>query len=187
MRNAVPTIGYTRTAIALHWLIALLIFSAFPLGITMADLPFSPGRLKLYSYHKWIGVTVFLLALARLAWRWRHPAPPPPAGLPAWQRIASVAAHHLLYVLILAVPISGWLMSSAKGFQTVYLGIIPLPDLLTKDKALGDALLLVHQILNFTLGTLVITHLTAALKHYFIDRDEVLGRMIPLLDRKTAK
>ena len=104
--------------------------------------------------------------------------------MPAWQRIASVAAHHLLYVLILAVPISGWMMSSAKGFQTVYLGIIPLPDLLTKDKALGDALLLVHQILNFTLGALVITYLTAALKHYFIDRDEVLGRMIPLLDRK---
>ena len=185
MRNAMPTLGYTRTAITLHWLIALLIFSAFPLGIYMADLPFSPGRLKLYSYHKWIGVTVFLLALARLAWRWRHPAPPPPAGMPAWQRIASVAAHHLLYVLILAVPVSGWLMSSAKGFQTVYLGIIPLPDLLTKDKALGDALLLVHQILNFTLGALVITHLTAALKHYFIDRDEVLGRMIPLLDRKA--
>ena len=184
---SLPTIGYTRTSIALHWLIALLIFSLFPLGIYMADLPFSPGRLKLYSYHKWLGVTVFLLALARLAWRWTHPAPPPPAGLPAWQRIASVAAHHLLYVLILAVPISGWLMSSAKGFQTVYLGIIPLPDLLTKDKATGDALLLVHQILNFTLGALVITHLTAALKHYFIDRDEVLGRMIPLLDRKTAK
>ena len=184
MRNAVPTIGYTRTAIALHWLIALLIFSAFPLGIYMADLPFSPGRLKLYSYHKWIGVTVFLLALSRLAWRWTHPAPPPPAGMPAWQRIASVAAHHLLYVLILAVPISGWLMSSAKGFQTVYLGIIPLPDLLAKDKEIGDTLATVHQVLNFTMAALVITHVAAALKHYVVDRDEVLGRMIPLLDRK---
>ena len=184
MRNAVPTIGYTRTAITLHWLIALLIFSAFPLGIYMADLPFSPGRLKLYSYHKWIGVTVFLLALSRLAWRWTHPAPPPPAGMPAWQRIASVAAHHLLYVLILAVPISGWLMSSAKGFQTVYLGIIPLPDLLTKDKEIGDMMATVHQVLNFTMAALVITHVAAALKHYVVDRDEVLGRMIPLLDRK---
>jgi len=184
---ALPTIGYTRTAIALHWLIALLIFSLFPLGIYMADLPFSPGRLKLYSYHKWLGVTVFLLAVARLAWRIGHPAPPLPAGLPAWQRIASVATHHLLYVLILAAPISGWLMSSAKGFQTVYLGLIPLPDLLTKDKATGDALLLLHQFLNFALGALVITHLTAALKHYFIDRDEVLGRMIPFLDRKNGR
>lgn len=185
MRNAMPTVGYSRTAIALHWLIALLIFCAFPLGITMADLPFSPGRLKLYSYHKWLGVTVFLLALARLLWRLKHPAPPPPAGMPAWQRIASVATHHLLYALILAVPISGWLMSSAKGFQTVYLGLVPLPDLLSKDKALGESLLLAHQVLNFALGALVITHLTAALKHHFIDRDEVLGRMIPFLDRKT--
>lgn len=184
MKTTLPTLGYSRTAIALHWAVALLIFSAFPLGIYMADLPFSPGRLKLYSYHKWLGVTVFLLALVRVVWRIRHPAPPPPAGMPAWQRTASTAMHHLLYVLILAVPLSGWLMSSAKGFQTVYLGIIPLPDLLTKDKEVGDALLLVHRILNFTLGTLVVTHLTAALKHYFVDRDEVLGRMIPLLDRK---
>jgi len=178
-----PTVGYSRTAIGLHWLIALLIFCALPLGVYMHDLPFSPGRLKLYSYHKWLGVTVFLLALARVAWRIGHPAPPP-AGMPAWQRIASVATHHLLYVLILAVPVSGWLMSSAKGFQTVYLGIIPLPDLLTKDKAIGDMLTTVHQVLNFTMAALVLTHVAAALKHYVVDRDEVLGRMIPLLDRK---
>jgi cytochrome b561 len=181
------TPGYTRTAIGLHWLIALLILCAFPLGIYMADLPFSPGRLKLYSYHKWIGVTVFLLALARVAWRLTHPAPPPAAGLPAWQRIASVATHHLLYVLIIVVPISGWLMSSAKGFQTVYFGLLPLPDLLDKNKELGDLLLTVHKVLNFTLAVLVVTHLTAALKHYFIDRDEVLGRMIPFLDRRKTR
>ncbi len=174
---------YTRTAIALHWLIALLIFSLFPLGIYMHDLPFSPARLKLYSYHKWLGVTVFMLAIARLAWRMRHPVPPPPLSMPAWQRIAATATHHLLYALLILVPISGWLMSSAKGFQTVYLGIIPLPDMLSKDKALGDALLIVHQALNFTLAALVVTHLGAALKHYFVDRDEVLGRMIPLLNR----
>lgn len=179
-----PDVGYTRTAIALHWLIALLVFCAFPLGVYMHDLPFSPGRLKLYSYHKWLGVTVFLLAVVRVAWRIGHPVPPPPAGMPAWQRIASVATHHLLYVLILAVPVSGWLMSSAKGFQTVYLGMIPLPDLLTKDKELGDMLTTVHQALNFTLAALVTVHVAAALKHQFVDRDEVLGRMIPLLDRR---
>jgi len=184
MRHAVPTVGYTRTAIALHWAIALLVLCAFPLGIYMADLPFSPGRLKLYSYHKWIGVTVFLLAIGRVLWRLKHPAPPLPAGLPAWQRIASAATHHLLYVLIIAVPLSGWLMSSAKGFQTVYLGMIPLPDLLTKNKELGDLLQTVHKVLTFTLGVLVVTHVTAALKHYFVDRDGVLARMIPFLERK---
>jgi len=185
MRRALPTLGYTRTAIALHWAIALLIFCAFPLGIYMHELPFSPRRLQLYSYHKWLGVTVFLLAIGRVLWRLKHPAPPLPAGLPAWQRIASTATHHLLYVLILAVPVSGWLMSSAKGFQTVYLGLVPLPDLLAKDKALGDLLQTVHKALNFTLGVLVVTHVTAALKHYFVDRDGVLARMIPLLDRKA--
>ena len=184
MKNAMPALGYTRTAIALHLAIALLIFCALPLGIYMHDLPFSPNRLKLYSYHKWLGVTVFLLAIGRVLWRLKHPAPPPLSGLPAWQRIASTATHHLLYVLILAVPVSGWLMSSAKGFQTVYLGIIPLPDLLTKDKELGDLLAGVHKVLTFTLGALVITHLTAALKHHFVDRDGVLARMIPFLDRK---
>lgn len=184
---SLPPPGYTRTAIALHWLIALLIFCTFPLGLYMADLPFSPGRLKLYAYHKWLGVTVFLLAVARIGWRLTHPAPPPPAGLPAWQRIAAAATHRLLYVLILAVPVSGWLMSSAKGFQTVYLGVVPLPDLLGKDQALGEVLTTAHRVLNFTLAALVITHLAAALKHYFVDRDEVLGRMIPFLDgRKRA-
>jgi len=86
MKTSLSTLGYSRTAIALHWAIAMLIFCAFPLGIYMADLPFSPSRLKLYSYHKWLGVTVFLLALVRVAWRIRHPAPPPPAPGCCWPR-----------------------------------------------------------------------------------------------------
>lgn len=181
---ASPATEYTRTAIALHWLIALLIFGMFPLGIYMVDLPLSPQKLKIYSWHKWAGVTVFLLAVTRAAWRVSHPAPPPSAAMPAWQRSAANVIHALLYILIIVVPLSGWLMSSAKGFQTVYLGIIPLPDLLTKDKALGDALAWLHRFLTFTLGALVITHFTAALKHHLIDRDEVLARMLPFLGRK---
>ena len=182
MTNVVARYG--GVAIALHWASAVLVVAGFALGLWMTGLDLSPATLRYYAWHKWIGVTVFLLAIARLLWRLRHPAPPPAAGLPAWQHVASVATHHLLYVLILAVPLSGWLMSSAKGLQTVYFGILPLPDLLDKNKELGDLLLQVHQVLNFTLGALVITHLTAALKHHFIDRDEVLGRMIPFLDRK---
>ncbi|HMM55943.1 MAG TPA: cytochrome b [Candidatus Desulfobacillus sp.] len=172
---------YTRTAIALHWLIALLIFCTFPLGIYMHELPFSPRQLRLVSYHKWLGVTIFMLALARVVWRLRHPAPPPVAGLPAWQRVASIATHHLLYLLLLVIPLSGWLMSSAKGVPTVYLGLVQLPDLLDKDKELGELLARVHMGLNLALAALVLLHSAAALKHFFIDRDEVLGRMIPLL------
>ncbi len=177
--------GYTPTAIGLHWLIALLIFAAFPLGVYMTDLPFSPSRLKLYSYHKWLGVTVFMLAVLRVLWRLAHAAPPPVA-MPAWQRITSVATHHLLYLLVLAVPISGWLMSSALGMQTVYLGVIPLPDLLARDKALGDQLVILHKALNLSMAVLVLAHVLGALKHYFIDKDAVLGRMLPFLAKRRS-
>lgn len=175
---------YTATAKALHWLIAVMILGMLGFGFYMTGLDLSPTKLELYSWHKWAGVTIFTLVLARLAWRIGHRPPALPAHMPAIERLAAHAGHHLLYVLMLAIPLSGWLMSSAKGFQTVYLGIIPLPDLLTKDKEIGDMLATVHQILNFTLAALVITHVAAALKHYVVDRDEVLGRMIPLLDRK---
>lgn len=168
---------YTRTAVVLHWTIALLIFIAFPLGLYMHELPLSPTRLQLYSYHKWLGITVLLLSLARLAWRATHAAPPYPAGMAPWQRRAASAVHGLLYLLILAVPLSGWLMSSAKGVQTVWLGVLPLPDLVGKDKALGEALEELHEILNYGLLTLVLFHVAAAAKHQFVDRDGLLARM----------
>lgn len=178
-----PVSAYTRTAIALHWLIALAIFGTFALGLYMHDLPVSPTKLRLYSYHKWTGVTIFLLVLVRLAWRATHAAPPLPAAMPAWQRTAAHATHHLLYLLIVVIPLSGWLMSSAKGFQTVWFGVLPLPDLLEKNKELGDRLVLVHQTLNFTLAALVVAHVGAAIKHHVVDRDDVLRRMLPMLNR----
>ena len=168
---------YTKTAIGLHWSIALLIFSAFPLGLYMHDLKLSPTKLHLYSYHKWIGITVLLLAVLRVLWRATHK--PPQLNLPRWQEIGSSIAHTMLYLLMLCVPMTGWLMSSAKGVQTVWLGIVPLPDLVAKDKALGHLLGNVHMILNYTLLVLVVLHVAAALKHHFIERDDVLLRMLP--------
>ena len=173
--------GYTGTAIALHWLIAVALAGAFALGLYMHELPLSPQKLKLYSWHKWAGVTIFLFVLARLGWRLLHPPPGLPAAMPAWQRKVAAATHVLLYLLMFAVPITGWLMSSAKGFQTVYFGVLPLPDLLVKDKELGDLLHQVHKLLNFSMAALVLAHLGAALKHHFIDRDDVLARMLPFL------
>lgn len=170
---------YTRTAIALHWIIALLILSALPLGLTMTEMPLSPQKLKFYAWHKWLGVTVFGLALLRLAWRASHPPPPLPQSVPAWQRRAAQALHWALYALMLAIPLAGWLMSSAKGFQTVYLGVLPIPDLLAKDEALGERLAVVHAGLAYALIALIFVHVSAALKHQFIDRDEVLRRMLP--------
>ncbi len=168
---------YSTPAIVLHWLMALLIFVGFPLGLYMVDLPLSPDKLKLYSYHKWIGVTVFLLVAVRLSWRLTHTPPLLPAGVAAWQRRASAVVHGLLYLLMIVIPLSGWLMSSAKGFQTVWFGVLPLPDLIEKNRELGDLLAGVHKTLNFTLLGLVILHVGAALKHHFIERQPFLQRM----------
>jgi cytochrome b561 len=175
---------YTRTAITMHWLIALLIFAAFPLGVYMHELPLSPDKLRLYSYHKWIGVTIFLLALIRVSWRATHRPPPMPESMAEWEKLAAHATHYALYALIFIIPVSGWLMSSAKGFQTVWFGVLPLPDLVGKNKELGDMLLEVHKVLNFLLFGLVLAHIGAALKHHFIERDDILARMLPFLRRK---
>ncbi len=177
--------AYTRTAIALHWLVALLILAAFPLGLVMHELALSPLKLKMYAWHKWLGVTVFALAVLRVLWRLTHTPPPEPEGMPAWQALAARLAHGALYGLILLIPLTGWLMSSAKGFQTVYLGVLPLPDLLGKSESLGELLGEVHEQLNHLLLILVIVHTAAAVKHHHVDQDDVLARMLPWLKRRT--
>jgi cytochrome b561 len=174
---------YSTTAIALHWLTALLIVCGFTLGLSMVDLPISRQKLQWYAWHKWIGITVFLLTCARLAWRLGHPAPAPPA-MPRWQVQAASITQGALYVLLVVIPVSGWLYSSATGVQVVYLGLIPLPDLLGDDRQTAAVLRTVHVTLNFTLLALVCVHTAAALKHRFVDRDTVMDRMLPLRGRK---
>jgi cytochrome b561 len=115
--------------------------------------------------------------VARLAWRAWHPAPAPVASLRPWERRLAGATHALLYVLLLAVPISGWLMSSASGFPVVYLGLVQLPDLVAKNKEQAETLKVVHFVLNKTMLALVALHVAAALKHHFVDRDNTLRRM----------
>jgi cytochrome b561 len=169
---------YTRTARALHWLIALAIPPLMALGLYMEGLPFSPEKLQYYAWHKWAGVTIFFLVLLRLLWRFTHRPPPLPAYMSTLERFAAQTGHALLYLLLLAIPLSGWLMSSAKGVPTVWFGWILLPDLLSRNDALGDVLQTVHQGLNLTLAILVLGHAGAALKHHFMDRDDVLQRML---------
>lgn len=178
---------YTRTAMSLHWLIAIAIFGTFALGTYMSDLRVSPTMLKLYSWHKWAGVTIFVLVIVRLVWRIGHPPPPLPAHMPALERLAAHAGHLALYGLMFVIPISGWLMSSAKGFQTVWFGMLPLPDLVAKDAALGDLLQQVHLVLNYLLLALVVVHAAAALKHHFFDRDDVLSRMLPQRNKPKSE
>ena len=102
-----------------------------------------------------------------------------------WEKFAAESVHYLLYVLIFAVPVSGWLMSSSMGFQTVWLGVLPLPDLVGKNKELADVLHEVHEMLNYLMLGLVFAHVGAALKHHFIERDDILVRMVPFLRRKS--
>jgi len=170
---------YTRTARVLHWLAALLIFTGFGLGLYMTDLEFSPDKLRYYAWHKWLGITVFLLAAARLAWRAANPAPALPNAMPTWQRRVAGAAHVMLYVLMVAIPLSGWIYSSATGVSVSYLNLVDLPNLVPKDRELAKTLLLVHQSLNYLLAAVVTVHVSAALWHHFVDRDDVLARMLP--------
>ena len=169
--------AYTRTAKSLHWLMAVLLIGLLALGFYMHDLPLSPEKLKLYAWHKWAGVSAFLLVLVRLGWRIGHPPPALPAGMARPMQLAAHGGHGLLYVLMIAIPLTGWLMSSAKGFQTVWFGVLPIPDLLGKDKETGELLALVHQSLNLLFVAVILGHVGAALKHHFIDKDGRLDRM----------
>jgi cytochrome b561 len=177
MTTTVPA-RYTTTAVALHWLVAVLIVCGFTLGLSMVPLPLSKRKLEWYSLHKSIGITVFLLTCLRFLWRISH-TPPPLPPMPQWQRRATVVTHVALYVLLLLIPVSGWLYSSATGVQVAYLGLVPLPDLVPKDRAVAAVLRACHVTLNFTLLGLVCVHAAAALMHHFVDRDTVLWRMLP--------
>jgi cytochrome b561 len=168
---------YTRTAVALHWLIAGLILAAVFMGWTMTEMAVSPARLKTYNYHKWVGVTILALAVVRLVWR-VAPRAPPMEKMPRWQQLAAHAGHGLLYLLMLVVPVSGWIYSNATGYRVVYLGKLPLPNLVARDKALADAWHEVHEVLATVLVVLVAFHVLAALQHHFLHKDNTLRRML---------
>jgi cytochrome b561 len=169
---------YSTPAIVFHWLLALMIVVSFCIGVYMADLPFSPLQLKLYSWHKWAGISILTLSALRLLWRlFRHPPQDPP--MPPWQRQAARVTHWGMYLLFFAVPLVGWAYSSAAGFPVVMFGVLPLPDFVPVDKALADALKPWHATLAYALAALVLAHVAAALKHHFIDHDGLLLRMVP--------
>jgi cytochrome b561 len=171
---------YTTTAIVFHWLIALLIVGAFTMGLVMTDIPgITPTKLKYYTWHKWAGVTILTLATLRLLWRLKNGAPPYPASMPAWQTRAANGLHALLYVLMFAVPLSGYFYTLASGIPVVWFGLVELPVLIDANPALKPVFKAAHFWLNMLLATLVAAHLGAALKHHFIDRDGVLKRMLP--------
>jgi len=169
---------YSGVAIALHWLLAVLIAGSLGVGLYMADLPMSPTRLKLFNYHKWAGITILALSALRLLWRLAH-RPPPDVAMPRWQRRTAHATHWALYALFFLTPLAGWAYSSAAGFPVVVFGVIPLPDFVPVDRALAETLKSRHHAMAFLLALVVVLHVGAALKHHFLDRDGLLDRMWP--------
>ena len=168
---------YTRTALALHWVVAGVIICAFSLGLVVSDLPFSPQKLKLVVYHKWLGITVLALVAIRGIWRLTH-RPPEMPPMPAWQQIGAKFTHGLMYALMFAIPFTGWLFSSATGYRVVYLQLIPLPNLVAKNKLLGETLGDIHATFAWLMFYVLLLHVAAALKHHFFDRDDTLRRML---------
>ena len=174
---------YTRTAIALHWLMALLILSMIAVGLTMEDFPIRYKFLA-YNLHKSFGLTVLALSLYRIYWRLSHRAPALPDATPRWQRVAAHATHIALYGLMIGMPLSGWIMVSADAkYPTVFFSLFQVPQFplpaAYDTHATHEVFEGTHYWLAMGAIGLVALHIGAALKHHFINRDGVLHRMLP--------
>jgi cytochrome b561 len=170
------SVVYTRTARVLHWLTAVLLLVLFGLGLSMTEL-LEDGdfKLRVYSWHEWTGVTVFGLTGARFWWRLRHP--PPPIDLPLLERITMGAVHAAIYLVLIVQPITGWIMNSAFGFSLVYLGVLPVPDLVAEDHDLARRFQWWHERLAILLFLLFLAHMGGVLMNHYGRRKEILGRM----------
>ena len=173
---------YGSVAQTLHWLIVVLLIVQFTLGKIAEDLPLGLDRLITLARHKSFGITILALAVVRLLWRlFNRPPPLPP--MPAWQRIGAHLSHAGLYALLFAMPLTGWLMSSANNYPVSWFGLVQLPDLVAPDRGLSHDLEDFHETLSNVLLGLAALHVLAALKHQFVDRDGVLMRMLPWRSR----
>lgn len=171
--------GYSPLSIALHWLLAVMIIVAFTVGTIMTDMHFSPFKLKVFSWHKWLGVTILGLVALRLINRLLSGAPTYPASMPRWQQTMAHGMHGLLYVLMFAVPISGYFYTLAAGYPVVYFGVLELPVLMPANPELKPVLEVTHSVLSKILALAFFLHLGAALKHLIIDKDGLFQRMLP--------
>ncbi len=171
---------YTGVARLLHWLTVALVLPAIILGIWIGF--FEPKnealKFRLYNIHESTGITILLVTLLRLGWRAGHPPPPLPADLPAPLRFAARANHAGLYLLLLTMPVVGFLATNAWGFPVTWWGLIPLPDPIGRHETLAPVFSAIHFWLALTLLAMVALHVAAALWHQFIRRDGTLERML---------
>jgi cytochrome b561 len=164
----------------LHWLIALAVIGQMALGWVMVGWRLSPEKFELYALHKSLGITLLLLMLIRLAWRFLNVTPRLPPGAPRWEARAASATHALLYLLLLALPVSGYVINSASQFPLMVWGVLPLPNLTGESEPLQIAAEYFHLAMFWVLALLVLLHVSAALRHHWVLKDTVLVRMLPI-------
>jgi cytochrome b561 len=172
---------YGAAAIALHWLMAALIIALVSIGIYMVRLPdvgFNTRKITLILVHKEIGILVLALAGARLTWRQLNPLPSLVDTVPEWQKVIAILVHLNFYALMIALPVTGWVMSSAAGIPVSLLGLFALPDLVPHDDILFAWLAALHNGLGYAMAGLICLHAGAALRHHFLLRDETLRKML---------
>ena len=174
------TEAYGILAQALHWCLALLIFTQLGLGIYAANLPLSLARLRWLSNHKSLGLTILALLLLRLLWRCIDRPPALPGAMPGWERRAASAMHGALYLVPVLAILVGWLHASAAGLSVNWFGLVLIPDLIAKNAELVPLFKGVHQGLVALLVLLLIGHIGAAARHAFVLRDTLVQRMLPI-------
>ncbi len=166
-------------AMLLHWLMALLMIGLIILGLYMVGLPISLQKLKYYGWHKEFGVLVLMLATVRLAWRFTNTTPLLPPQMPKWEQIAAHSMHYFFYIFMFALPITGWMLSSAAGLPVSFFGLFVLPDLILANEQTRHLLTEIHKWLAYGLIAAICGHVGAALQHHFINKDDILRRMLP--------
>ena len=164
---------------AFHWVMAALILVQVVLGLMAVSWHLSPTKIQLFFWHKSNGMLILALLALRLAWRLANPTPALPAGTPAWERAAARASHALLYLLMLTLPLTGWVVNSAANIPFRIFYLVPLPAIVAPDKALADSVALVHRGLFVLLALVLVAHVAAALRHHLVKRNDILVRMLP--------
>jgi len=177
LRNASDSWG--APAKLFHWVMAALILAQITLGLMAANWRVSPTKIELFFWHKSTGMLILALVGLRILWRLANPTPELPAGMAAWERAAARLSHLLLYVLMIALPATGWIVNSASNVPFRIFWLIPLPAIVAPDEPTADLAALVHGGLAALLALALVAHIGAALRHHFVKRNTVLIRMLP--------
>ncbi len=166
-----------------HWVMAALILAQIALGLMAASWRMSPTKLDLFFWHKSNGMLILALVALRILWRLANRAPELPTAMVPWERAAAHLSHFLLYALMIVLPVTGWIVSSASNVPFRIFRLIPLPAIVAPDKATADLFSTVHGWLVTLLALVLLAHIGAALWHHYVKRDTVLVRMLP---RRTS-